>query len=255
MLPAPPVGAPGIFELRIRPRLFEGAASRERPVAIIFGGQPGSGKSAAKHAALRELDRRGGAVEIAGDDLRQFHPQYAQLMRADDRTAAMYTDKDSGRWVEMAIVEAQALRANLVVEGTMRNPEVVASTMRTLRVAGYEIDARGLAVSHALSEQGILQRYELQKQDRRVGGMTTAQAHQAAYDGMPRTLKVIEQGKLADRVTLYRRGGEHVYTNDLYQGEWMHPRAHEQLWSWKETGLCRCRSAATLQMHTMRWRR
>jgi len=211
-----------IFERDIKPDLFAGAKPSRQPLAVIFGGQPGAGKSVAVDEAMNELSPRGGAVQIIGDDLRGYHPKYARLMKADDKTAAFYTDRDTGRWVEKAIAEAKAQRVNIVIEGTMRDGEKVAATMDSLREAGYQIDARALAVTARLSEQGIMQRYENQKADRGAGRMTTPQAHQAAYDGMLQTLDRIEGQKLADRVTIYRRGAEVTYSNELQGGQWAH---------------------------------
>lgn len=68
-----------------------------------------------------------------------------------------------------------------------------------------------------------MQRYEQQKLDRGNGRMTAPHSHQAAYDGMPVTLERIEREKLADRVTLYRRGEEVVYANALQGGQWVQP--------------------------------
>ena len=212
-----------IFERDIQPNLFAGAKTSEQPVAIIFGGQPGAGKSAAIKDAMDELASRGGAVQIVGDNLRCYHPHHSQLMRRDDKTAAFYTDRDTGRWVEKAIAEAKARRVNIVIEGTMRDGDKVAATMEGLREAGYEIDARALAVSSRMSEQGIMQRYEYQRADRGAGRMTTPEAHRAAFDGMLRTLERIEAGKLADRVTIYRRGDEVIYSNELRDGQWAWP--------------------------------
>jgi len=209
-----------IFEKEIKPDLFADTKSSDRPVAVILGGQPGAGKSASVDNAMIELQSKGGAVKIEGDALRDYHPAYSDLMLEDDKIAAFYTDRDAGRWVEKAIAYAKVQRVNLVIEGTMRNPDVVASTMKSLREAGYEIDARALAVHWQLSEQGIIQRYEHQKADRGVGRMTTPEAHKAAYDGMLNTLERIEREKLADRVTIYRRGNEAIYTNTLENGRW-----------------------------------
>lgn len=209
-----------IFEREIKPDLFAGAKPSIQPVAVIFGGQPGAGKSAAVDEAIKELGPRGGAVQIIGDDLRDFHPKYERLMDADDKTAAFYTDRDTGRWIEKSIAEAKVQRVNIVIEGTMRDADKVAATMQSLREAGYQIDARALAVTSRLSEQGIMQRYESQKVDRGVGRMTTLEAHQAAYDGMLQTLGRIEGQKLADRVTIYRRGAEVIYSNELQGGQW-----------------------------------
>jgi len=209
-----------IFESEIGPELFAAASRASQPVAVIFGGQPGAGKSAAIDQAVIEFGRRGGAVRIIGDELRDYHPQYDCLLRADDRTAAFYTDRDTGRWIEKAITEAKAQRVNIVIEGTMRDGNTVVRTMLSLREAGYHIDARVMAVTWRLSEQGILQRYENQKADRGVGRMTTLQAHMAGYEGMLQTLARIEGDRLADRITIYRRGDEAIYCNELLGGQW-----------------------------------
>jgi predicted ABC-type ATPase len=210
-----------IFETDIKPDLFAGTKPSDRPVAIIFGGQPGSGKSASVDAALCELEKCGGAVQIIGDDMRGYHPHYARLMEQDDKTAAFYTDRDTGQWIEKSIASAKEQRVNIIIEGTMRDGNKVAETMQSLRQAGYKIEARALAVNPCLSRQGILQRYENQKADRGTGRMTTAKAHQDGYDGMLVTLERIENEKLADRVGIYKRGGEEIYSNELLRdGEW-----------------------------------
>lgn len=211
-----------VFE-RIKADVFAHAKTADHPVAVIFGGQPGSGKSAALSKAMAELVPRGSAVEIIGDDFRGYHPAFGRLMAQDDKTAAFYTDRDTGHWVEKAIAYAKQQRMNIVIEGTMRDSNKVAETMTSLRAAGYEIDARALAVNSRLSWQGVMQRYEKQKLDRGNGRMTAPHSHQAAYDGMPVTLKRIEREKLADRVTLYRRGAEVVYANTLQDGQWVQP--------------------------------
>lgn len=219
-----------IFEQDIVPDVFSGAKSTDRPVAVIFGGQPGAGKSVAVDDAMRELGQRGGAVQIIGDELRGYHPRYAELMSQDDKTAAFYTDRDSGRWVEKAIQHAKDQRVNLVIEGTMRDGSKVAETMTSLRQAGYEIDARALAVNERMSWQGVLQRYEEQRNDRGSGRMTAPHSHRDAYEGMPVTLERIERERLADRMSLYRRGGQVIYSNELAaDGDWREPPRARQV--------------------------
>lgn len=109
----------------------------------------------------------------------------------------------------------------MIIEGTVRDSDVVAATMTGLREAGYEIEARALAVNFRFSALGILQRYESQKADRGGGRMTTPAAHQAAYEGLPVTLARIEAEKLADRVTIYRRGADILYQNEVRDGQWI----------------------------------
>lgn len=204
-----------IYETRIAPDLFRSAQPVERPTAVVLGGQPGAGKTPMQNLVAREFADKGGIVKIIGDDLRAYLPHYKALQRADDKTAAFYTDRDSGRLVEMAIAEAAQRRINVLVEGTMRSPEVVAKTLRDFREAGFQTDARALAVSPELSGLGILQRYAAQKESRGVGRMTTSEAHHAALAGMLATLDRIQDERLADRLSVYRRGGEVIGRFDL----------------------------------------
>lgn len=204
-----------IYEREIAPVLFESAKPVAQPTAIVLGGQPGSGKTPMQVQADREFAGSGGIVKIIGDDLRAFLPHYKSLQRADDKTAAFYTDRDSGRLVEKAIAEAAQRRVNVLVEGTMRNPETVAATLRQFREAGFRTDARALAVSPEMSSLGILQRYAAQKESRGIGRMTTTEAHQNALRGMLDTLDRIQDQRLADHLTIYRRGGEAIHRFDL----------------------------------------
>lgn len=204
-----------IYNEDAAPVIFRSAQPVERPTAILLGGQPGAGKTPRQHQADREFFGKGGVAKIIGDDLRAFLPHYRRLQRENDQTAAFYTDRDSGRLVEMALTDAAKRRVNVLVEGTMRSPDVVAATLQRFRDAGYQTEARALAVSPELSSLGIMQRYIAQKESRGVGRMTTPQAHQAALDGMVDTLDRLQDGRLADRLTIYRRGGEVIHTFDL----------------------------------------
>lgn len=204
-----------IYDTRVAPRLFRGAQAVEQPTAIVLGGQPGSGKTPMQNDAAREFAERGGMVKIIGDDLRAYLPHYKSLQRADDKSAAFYTDRDSGRLVEKAIADAAQRCVNVLVEGTMRNPETVAATLQQFREAGFRTDARALAVSPEMSSLGILQRYAAQKESRGIGRMTTIEAHQNALRGMLDTLDRIQDHRLADSLTIYRRGADVIHRFDL----------------------------------------
>lgn len=204
-----------IFERRIAPLVLASAQPDPSPTAIVFGGQPGAGKSPAIDSAARSHPSPRGVVQILGDDLRAFHPRYAELMATDDRTAAAYTDRDAGGWVEKLIASARERRLNLIIEGTMRRPEVVEATLGGLRDAGYRTEARVLAIPPELSWLGVLQRYEAQRQDRGYGRMTERSSHDAAVEGLPRSVALIEDKGLADRLLVLRRGDQ-----VLFQNEW-----------------------------------
>ena len=215
-----------IYEVEIRGKLFRGKKPAHAPVFILLGGQPGAGKTASQSVITREFADNGGIVAIIGDDLRRFHPLNDVLMRQDDKTAAIHTGPDSGRWVEMAAREALHGRYNVLMETTLRRPELAASTMREFKDAGYRTELRALAVPWELSEQGIQARYELQKMDRGVGRMTPAESHRVAFENLPASVRVVEERKLADRILIVRRDGSPIYENFLVNGQWKRePRA------------------------------
>ncbi|MFV0296732.1 MAG: zeta toxin family protein [Hyphomicrobiaceae bacterium] len=104
-----------IYDTRVARDLFVDARPVDRPVAVVLGGQPGAGKTPMQVQAAREFADKGGLVRIIGDDLRAYLPHYKALQRAD----------------------AISRRMNVLVEGTMRNPDVVARTQNDFRAAGY----------------------------------------------------------------------------------------------------------------------
>src|SRR4051812_30024656 len=105
-----------IFHKEIKPEIFNECQPVKYPVAIIFGGQPGAGKTKAVELAQLELKHNGGAALIIGDDLRPYHPKHENLMEIDDNTAALFTQRDAGRWVEKAITYAKNTHCNIIIE-------------------------------------------------------------------------------------------------------------------------------------------
>lgn len=80
-------------------------------------------------------------MQIVGDGLRDYHPDYQLLPATNDSTASAATDRDSGRWVEMAIAHALKHRYSVVIEGAMRDPQVPLNIAARFRVPGYRVEA------------------------------------------------------------------------------------------------------------------
>lgn len=217
-----------IYREDIREDLFQNAKPASSPAFVLLGGQPGAGKTASQRAIESGFAGKEGIVAIIGDDFRRFHPLNNELMARDDKTAAIYTGPDSGRWVRMAAEDARAGHYNVLMETTLRQPAVATSTMQAFKEAGYRTELRVLAVPWELSEQGIQARYELQKMDRGIGRMTPAESHRVAFENLPTSVRAVEEGKLADRILVVRRDGSPIYENHLNNGQWARsPRAAE----------------------------
>ncbi|MFI5689926.1 zeta toxin family protein [Streptomyces sp. NPDC051636] len=160
-----------------------------------------------------QLDARGGFADIDSDLYKPYHPQYAQLMAQDDRLMALYTGPDGRAWMRQAqqFVRGEdplsgGRKLNALVQEIAMDPQFLAATMRQYRAVGTRTEVLALAVSQALSEQGILNRYYEQVRDRRQGRLTVPEKAAASYTGIAVSCEVIAREGLADYAAVYRRG-------------------------------------------------
>ncbi|MCZ7854663.1 zeta toxin family protein [Agrobacterium salinitolerans] len=201
-----------------------------RPRLILLGGQPGAGKTAVLIASHAEFEQSGSTVRIVGDDLRSYHPQFLAFQRQDPETASQFTQADAGRWSEKLLIAAAERQVNIVFETTMRTPENVARVIGMARRAGYEVEARAVAVNPRLSWQGNHYRFEEMLRLGDAARIPPEHIHDAAVDGLRVSLEKVEAERLADRVQLRTRGGTVLYDNETRNGEWQEPpRARQAL--------------------------
>ena len=125
-----------VFDLTIVPIRFGELVAQRAPVAFFVGGQPGAGKTALQEAIARVASCDFSTVAIVnGDEFRGYHPHFRELNAIDDTLAAFYTDADTGVWVERAIERVSAQRSSLLIEGTLRNPQVTEDLLAAARAA------------------------------------------------------------------------------------------------------------------------
>jgi hypothetical protein len=194
-----------------------GYTPSETPRAIVLAGQSGAGKSVLTRRAEAEFEGKGGAVVIDPDDLRIFHTRYLDHVRDDPQTAADRVHPDASKLADYLRVEATKQRYNLIIDGTLKNPENAEQLCKELKAAGYRVEVWALAVNCRDSQRGVYLRYEEALADP-SGDEIPRNVPEAiqleAYDGMPRSIKAIEHAQLADRVSVYRRGdATPIYSN------------------------------------------
>ena len=181
---------------------------QRNPVAIILGGQNASGKSTLGNQFLSKYKRQGcGIVRIEGDALRDYHPKFEEYNQHDDKSMVAYTAKDSGIWTGRLIEDTARSRMNMLIETTMRSPDVVGETARLLAKKGYDVQAKIFVVSYDKSLLGCYDRYEDLKSLRGAGRFVHDHSLVAAYEGMPKTLQRLQQEKHCSCIHLYTRTG------------------------------------------------
>ncbi|MEV4567830.1 zeta toxin family protein [Nonomuraea sp. NPDC049419] len=219
-----------IFRRDIVPALMAGVRRPEHPRVVFVGGQPESGMTTARQAAMEAM-RSDGALVADFDGLLRYAPKYAELMARNDRIAAAQVGGDAYVWMKKVIALAGELRVNLIREGAMNSSPGVEAEAAEFRRLGYRTEAYVMAVPAALSRLSALDRYQRMRDTDGYGRLVAQEIHDTAFDGIPGTMRAIDDARYLDAVTIYRRGGEAVYRNELDElRRWRRtPRAREVL--------------------------
>ncbi|MBF4460817.1 zeta toxin family protein [Pseudoclavibacter sp. VKM Ac-2867] len=200
-----------IFERSIRDKL-EVAPRNVDPTLILVAAQPGAGKT--RTVALAERAHEG-SMAVMGDDFRQFHPDFARVMREDPLRMPEVTAQAAGAWARMSSDYLRERQASVVFETTFRQPDAVVATAKEFRDAGYRVEVRALAVPEAVSRLGVLSRYAEQVRDQGAGRWTPQAFHDVAAEQMPKSLeRVIAEGHV-DRVLVVDRAGRTLHAADI----------------------------------------
>jgi hypothetical protein len=199
-------------------RLGQAKRYQDEPTAVILAGQPGAGKSAMRNAAMKELESRGGCVVLDPDQLRELHPNYRKHFREHPHDAASMVHDDSSALNKRSGADSARDTYHIVDDGTLGNPENAVAKVHGLRNV-YEIDVRVVAVNARFSNLGISARYEnsyekyLSSQDPKgpIPRWVDHKTHDDCYKGMLESVQQIQERSLADRISVYSRGGVEIY--------------------------------------------
>lgn len=192
--------------------VFEDKVSSEFPIAVIVGGQPGSGKSVLIEKGREEIGKDK-SVEINGDEYRKYHPKVREILKNDEVDYAFYTDADVRDWTKILFDKAIDEKYSLVFEGTMRT-KTICETLKRLKEQGFQVRIKAFSVNGLESYLSTLRRYEIQKNADGHGRITPAKSHRDAYEGMLDTLEEIEKQGYFDTLEIVTRKEEIVYYND-----------------------------------------
>ncbi|MGY2062372.1 zeta toxin family protein, partial [Nocardia gipuzkoensis] len=194
-----------MFRQQIVPQHLSGN-SQKHPTVVFLVGQPGAGKTQVAKMIGRKLDRSGGFVDIDSDVYKESHPQYHRLMAEDDQKMAAAIGPDGREWMRQAEAHVQKNRLNAMVQEISQNPEYLANKMGTFRQQGFRVEVVAMGVPEAVSNQGILSRYHSQVAATGRGRLSVQQKADESYAGMLGLADRIDEGRLADEVSVYRRG-------------------------------------------------
>ena len=132
-------------------------------------------------------------VEIIGDDLRPYHPDFRDLLALHPAAMPDATAQASSAWVERSIRYAAEHRISVLVEGTYRNPQVPVGTARRFRGQGFRVEVHLVAVAPEISRLSIADRFVTGAQLDGAGRFTSVDAHNIAFDALPDTMRALHE--------------------------------------------------------------
>lgn len=173
-----------------------------QPVAIIYGAQPGAGKSGIK-PNLREAYPSIGILD--GDEYRKLHPDYPIIARKEPDHMPHRTQPFVYDLLEHLKKYAHKNKKSYALETTFHNGPKTEETLAEAKRNGFRTELHVLAVNPLISYLSTLSRYEIGREQGSVGRSVLKDIHYDRAEKNVDALIYCISNHVADSVTLYRR--------------------------------------------------
>ena len=200
-------------------KLLRNLIPQEKPLAFILGGQPASGKSKLAKEFMGNFSNDN-ILFVNGDIYREFHPNRQELIN-NPLSYSKETQIFSNVFTENLIREAIENKYNIMVEGTMRNPQVPYNTAKMFKENGYEVEILAISALSVFTELGLYNRYQEEINFQGWGRLAEIESHNSAVTRILSSLDLLYNEKAADKIHLYSYQAEkHIVSFSLQNNEW-----------------------------------
>ncbi len=139
---------------------FTGKLPQEAPQLFYVTGLPGSGKSTYVEAQIGAQPALKDYVHINFDDLRIYHPRYAEHVSKDPVNAAARIDQSVERLIGWLTEEAAMRRLNVLLDDAAMGRDITKEILSQFMASGYDVNASIIAVPSAIARQSVHLRFE-----------------------------------------------------------------------------------------------
>lgn len=202
-----------------RKDLLEDLTPQENPLAFILGGQPASGKSKLAKEFTSKFSNNN-ILFVNGDIYREFHPNRQELIN-NPLSYSKETQIFSNVFTENLIREAIENKYNIMVEGTMRNPQVPFNTAKIFKENGYRVEVLAISAPAIFTELDLYNRYQEEINFQGWGRLAEIESHNSAVNGILESLDLLYREKAVDKIHIYSYQAEkHIETFSLESSKW-----------------------------------
>lgn len=209
-------------------------------LAVILGGQTGAGKTGLVNLTNREAILNNQAYYLIDDDqYRKFYPHYDEIMAECPEYATILTAIGSGPVTPKIMKFASDNGLNFIFDGTMKNTRICETAKKW---KNYNITYKVMATSRMESLLSIFERNAYLRRNG-FGRPISVDAHDETYNGLPSTIKTMEEEQGTNNIEIYIRGESISRMPELIYSpkqKGIYQNAHEALIAGRKNDMKRC---------------
>lgn len=209
--------------------LLDGREAQKLPALLYVTGLPGCGKSTFVEAAKEEQPQLKNYLHINFDDLRVYHPRYADHVKNDPVNAAARIDTAVEGLIGWLTEEAAKRQINVLLDDAAMGQDMTRMVLFPFKENGYDISAVAISTPAVVARQSVHLRFEENYAAAKQGqeGIIPRWVNREEQDNAPaalvETVETLENEKLADRFVVIDRQQNVLYamgkTPDTNAGE------------------------------------
>lgn len=192
----------------IKKRIINSKKQETYPLAVLIGGQPGSGKSALSKFILSQNQN---TIIIDGDYIREFYPHLEEIIDKHKDDYPKLTQPFVNRVVEQLIDELSKEHYNLIIEGTLRDINVPLKTAQTLDERGYIVELYVMATDKDISWKSTIERGKEMEMFGRFPRYVEKEHHDKVAKSLPETVEKLSKNDIFYNIVIMRRDQTIIY--------------------------------------------
>lgn len=194
----------------ILPLVFQDSSLLDdSPSLTLLTGQPGAGRSRAVRALT--LERGEVPAVVSADDLRAFHPRFAELSTTSAPEAFEGLTRATASWMRDCIRYARENGRSLLLEGAFQDPAVAVGTAARFATAAFQTRVAVVASRRAQSLLSAASLYLSDVRSGRIARFVSLDAHDRALEATRALAAEAERSASFDRLTVIGHTGDLVF--------------------------------------------
>ncbi|MBT8797482.1 zeta toxin family protein [Microbacterium flavum] len=202
----------------VLPLVFQSSTHpEESPSLTLLAGQPGT----ARERAIRTLivDHDQAPAVVGADDLRAFHPRFAELSVASAPESLDAVTRATAVWMRDCIRYARENKRSLVLGGAFQDPAVAVATTERFAAAGFQTRVVIVASRRAESLLSVASLYLANAHAGKLARLVSREAHDRAFEATRALAEATVNSASVSRLTVIGRDGNSVFDAHRADGD------------------------------------